>query len=65
MLGKAGMNATVSPDVTTSRFVCTESSMEVMGFGNASEVVSFRVRKSHHLESCEHDAVSRLSKRRT
>lgn len=59
MLGKAGINATVSPDVTTSRLVCTESSMDVMGFGKASEVVSLRVRKSHHLKTYEYSVAER------
>lgn len=59
VLGKAGINATVSPEVTTSRFVCTESSMDVIGFGKASEVVSFRVRRSHHLRTYEYSVTQR------
>ena len=43
------MNETVLPEVTTIRFVCGESSIEVIGPGNVMLVVSVRVRRSHHL----------------
>jgi hypothetical protein len=43
------MKATVFPDVTTSRCVGRDSSMEVIGLGNVRVVVSFRERRSHHL----------------
>lgn len=48
-LGRAGMNETVFPEVTTSRFVCGESSIDVMGSGNLRLVLRFLVRRSHHL----------------
>jgi hypothetical protein len=47
--GSTGINATVFPDVTTRRFVCGDSSIDVIALGNVRLVVSFRVRKSHHL----------------
>ena len=48
--GSAGMKDTVLPDVTTSLFVCGESSIDVMGPGNVMLVVRVRVRRSHHLQ---------------
>jgi hypothetical protein len=47
--GSAGINATVVPDVTTSRLVAVDNSIEVIGLGNLRLALSFRVRKSHHL----------------
>jgi len=43
------MNATVFPDVTTSRCVFEESSIELIGFSNGSFFVTAPVRRSHHL----------------
>ena len=43
------MNETVLPDVTTSLFVCWESSIDVIGAEKFMLVVSLRVRRSHHL----------------
>lgn len=43
------MNATVLPEVTTKRCVGIDISMDVMGLGKARLVVSFLVRRSHHL----------------
>ena len=45
------MNETVFPEVTTSRFVCGESSIEVIGLGKVKLVVNVRVRRSHHLDA--------------
>lgn len=47
--GMEGMNATVLPEVTTSRLVCGDNSMDVIGPLKLMLVVSVRVRKSHHL----------------
>src|SRR6266566_954636 len=43
------MKATTFPDVTTSRCVCEESSIEVIGWSNDIFLVTVRVRRSHHL----------------
>jgi hypothetical protein len=43
------MKATMFPDVTTSRCVCEESSIEVIGLSNVNFLVILRVRRSHHL----------------
>lgn len=48
--GSAGMNATVLPEVTTSRLVCGESSMDVIGPGKVMLVDRLFVRRSHHLQ---------------
>ena len=47
--GCAGMKATMFPDVTTSRCVCKESSIEVIGLSNDIFLVTLHVRRSHHL----------------
>jgi hypothetical protein len=44
------MKATVLPDVTTNRFVNTESSIEVTGDPKLRLVITLRVRRSHHLK---------------
>jgi hypothetical protein len=51
LLGDAGINETVFPDVTTMRPVCGDSSMDVMGFAKLRLSMSCLVRKSHHLYS--------------
>jgi len=48
------MNDTVFPDVTTKRDVWLESSIDVIGSVKDRFVVSLRVRRSHHLKSCQH-----------
>ena len=64
-LRRAGMNETVFPEVTTSRFVCGESSIEVIGLGKVKLVVNVRVRRSHHLErkGSEGDGIKRAGTR--
>ena len=48
------MKATIFPDVTTSRCVCEESSIEVIGLSNVIFLVILRVRRSHHLITRTH-----------
>jgi len=43
------MKATVFPDVTTSRAVCKESSIEVIGFLKGISITFLSKRQSHHL----------------
>lgn len=52
------MKATVLPEVTTRRFVCCESSIEVIGPGKLRLVVNLRVRRSHHLMTPSSPAVT-------
>lgn len=43
------MNETVLPEVTTILLVRGENSIDAIGLGKLRFVVSFRVRRSHHL----------------
>lgn len=51
------MKETVFPDVTTSLFVKSDNSMDVIGPGKVILVVSLRVRRSHHLMKDEMKSV--------